>query len=254
MDASKEDVSVQPDKRITGRIEKASVRMYMSRDHLASAAFFARQAIVMQEKSRGLEDWFGPYTYSVGAVLLSSSAMEAALNELLIQANEKDSSLQSLDEVIRRSLAALSHVLLGRSGSWEAKIKAIIRLTEEHATPATQFTSLQLWQDALLLTQLRNVLAHPVMRMTTIYSENPDEIDVHRVEQQLRQRVPRIIPESGPHGIYGFQFPYTYLGKDCAAWAVNTARDTISEIYRRFGLRPHIDLQDERAFLIGSEG
>ena len=85
----------------------------------------------------------------------------------------------------------------------------------------------QPWQDAALLTKLRNELLH-------YRSEFETEVGRKKVFGSLRGLNLAKPPFVSEHSDF---FPHQLLGAECAAWSVRTAVAFINGFYKKLGVR-----------------
>ena len=192
--------------------------MYMA----SAAALFARNAYAVEQKSEASSGalWMEHRSYSIGAVITSVTFLEAAINELYLEAIDQNPETFGGH---KRLAELMGHV-------WEtieeqsilAKYQIGLTLAEKPPFPKDQTPH----QETDALIKLRNALIHYKPEWDT-------ELEVHRkLEERLSSRFAH-----NPHGTNNKAFfPHRCLGHGCAEWSVKTAIGFYREFMQRIGL------------------
>jgi len=202
----------------------ASVRSNLACHHLRSAAYFARQAGTIEKVHDKLEDsfFFQHRAYCTGAILAAVAALEAATNELLLDAVENSKRLSHMDAKVRAALAAKWPKI--ERNSILSKYQFILRI----ATGKVMDKGAEPYHAADCLVTLRNALVH-------FKPEWDTNLDHHaKIEDQLRGRFPEC-PWFDSGNAF---FPKRCLGYGCARWSTETALALATEFSTRLSLDP----------------
>jgi hypothetical protein len=214
---------------VSGGIE-ATVKHNMARHHFAGARFFAARATAIESElltaeSKDEAEKADLRTYVVGAVVLAVMGLEACINEVYLDACDKNKQkLTGLDE---REMTLLAE--------WWAEIEPRpLLLKYQHALLLLGKPALlkgeNPHQDADHLIDLRNALTH-------YKPEWDDSLDVHgKLQARLADRF-ALNPLSGEASLW---FPHRCLGSGCARWAVKTAESLVREFAARLGIAARI--------------
>jgi hypothetical protein len=210
---------------VTGRIE-AAVKHNMARQHFAGARFFAARASGIESELLTAEleaetEKANLRTYVVGAVVLAVMGLEACINEVYLDACDKNK--QKLTGLDGREMALLAE--------WWAEIEPRpVLLKYQHALLLLSRKELPRgenpYQAADGLVRLRNVLTH-------YKPEWDDSPDAHAdLQSRLAGRFD-LNPLSTESHLW---FPHRCLGSGCAKWAVSTADTFVSTFCSRLGI------------------
>jgi hypothetical protein len=218
-------------KKITNHVPissgiNATLKHNMARHHFGGARFFAERATdientLLTRDPKDETEKLNHRTYVVGAVVLAVMGLEACINEVYLDACDKNKQkLTGLDE---REMALLAE--------WWNEIKSrSILLKYQHALlllnrgvfPKGETP----YQDADNLVCLRNALIH-------YKPEWDNSLDVHAdLESRLTRRF-RLNPLSTGSQLW---FPHQCLGSGCAKWAVNTTTEFVRVFCERLGI------------------
>ena len=168
--------------------------------------------------------------HAAASVVLAAAALEAAINEIYLQA--VDRSVDAFPELTRSQLDLLAQL-------WEVVETARSHPLKKHdvALAATQRGDMpsgeEPGQSAQSLFALRDLLVH-------FKPEWDDELDRHlRIEQRLRSKFEANQLSARASGRM-LWFPGQCLGAGCAAWACHTASRYHSEFARRLGTKARL--------------
>lgn len=226
------------------------VRPRFAETHLESAAFEARRAYALEQKLpagpkyeeqyypdlQGDDGYIEHRACVTGALFCAVAAIEGALSALYVDAVAKNPSSRT---PVERDLAAEWDGVCGKP----IPVKVTAALRAVNARPK-HLTS---WPNTENLLRLRNLLTHFTGGSTGVHA------DLAAAEDGSVQPNPAA-PAESPHltnleGLLhgtGFAlnpldadrvFPFAYLGYGCAAWAVESSRAFIDELYDRLGER-----------------
>jgi hypothetical protein len=215
---------------LAGRVE-LSMRVYFSSYHLWAARHFAQNAKDIEDQHGGSESRFDikHRAYVTNAVLSAVAFMEAAINELFDDVEDKHPGyVDPLSAEAKRQM----EVLWARAERRPLLEK--YRLALVCAGAAEFDRSANPYQDAKLLVELRNDLVHA--RPET---RGPSDKDKLAAALSTRFAPSRLITTAGnPY------FPDKCLGAGCAAWAVITARGLADAFFERIKVGPHYQKVD----------
>lgn len=169
---------------------------------------------------------------SLVAVLLVAAAIDAAVMELLFEA--ENCFILGVEQGVAARIAALREPFVRENVGTTEKMKRILGTlnAEEEKQQALRFKQGKIWQDAAMLIHLRNLFTHTSLGYVTTGPEG-DELDgrAELVETYLRGKfkTDRTFP------LVQVVFPDTYLGPGLAQWAVGTGYSVIREFYTCLG-------------------
>lgn len=201
-----------------------SMRAYLSSHHLFAASHFAQLASTREAEENMVHSFDVRHrAYVMGAVLESVAFLESLINELLQDAaDDHPGYLGSLDQGIRKGLGAF----------WEETDDGNVKcLVKYQATLALSHKELfdrgaAPYQEAALLTKLRNLLVH--FRPETVGTAN-----VQKLQTQIQSKFqPNLLLQGAGNPF----FPDKCLGAGCANWAVRTVRQFADSFCERMGL------------------
>jgi hypothetical protein len=199
------------------------IRQYLSIFHVCAAAQFARQSRAL-ELSGGpwKEHQFGHYAAVIGSLVESAAYLEATINELLQDTEDRESSrIDVLGQDQAQRLAAY----------WLARPRGIVRKYEQVLTilGAEPFEANDsLLSDARDLVALRNELIH--FRPKTITAGTPNTQPTYERLKRLARN-----PWASPNNAI---FPDRLLCHACAAWGVETAIAFVNSFSAKIGTAP----------------
>lgn len=205
------------------------VKANLSRPLIATAKRFALHCREIADREGELDwpqpGWEASRSYAIGAVVMAVSALEASINELYLEAVDRNthalgtltpdqiSQLEVLWEFVdRTNILAKYQVVLAVCGR------------ERFAKGSEPYQS----TDALI--DLRNAVVH-------FKPEWDDELEVHaRLEQRLAGRFDDCLLAARAQGRMVW-FPGRCLGAGCAGWAIATVERFVGEFCGRLGIR-----------------
>lgn len=205
------------------------VKANLSRQLLATAKLFARHCAGIAERERQLKwpqpSWEASRSYAIGAIVMAVSALEASINELYLEAVDRNThALGALTEV---QIAQLE-VLWGSVD--RTKILAKYQLVLAVCGKDQFDKGAEPYQSADALIDLRNAVVH-------FKPEWGDELAEHaKLERRLAAKFEDCALASRATG-HMVWFPGRCLGFGCADWAVGTVGRFVGEFCGRLGIR-----------------
>lgn len=207
-----------------------SIRSYYSSWHLWSARHFARLAEETEDQHTGCSVFDIEHRAHVTAGVLSSVAfLEAAINELLKDARDShESYIEPLSSDDRRGLASVWQT---EEEPEEPFLTTLQKYEQALAkTARTKFDrGAILYQNAKLVTDLRNALVH-------YRPESGTEDTLDKLGRALRNKFPANRLMEGARNPY---FPDHCLGAGAARWAVDSVESFADEFFDRLGITPN---------------
>jgi hypothetical protein len=202
----------------------ASVKTNLSGYFASSSALFSRKAHVLEGLDpAGVSEMIRMEhrSYAIGAVIAAASYLEAAINELYLEAVDRNRNTFPPERL--RLAELMSHV-------WEdveqmtvlAKYQVALTLAEVQPYPKGENPHQAV--DGLL--RLRNALVHYKPEWDT-------ELEEHR---RLEERLGKRFKQSRLSSPRQAFFPHRCLGHGCAAWATTTALGFYRDFMVRLGL------------------
>jgi len=201
-----------------------------TKQHFEAARYFANCAASIENKFQkaDLKDEIGKSqhrAYVVGAVVAATMAMETCINEIYLDACDKN----------RQKLSGLDEQKMALLAEWwphlERHVKILLKY--QHALLLVGKSALlkgeNPYQDADNLVYLRNTLTH--------YKPEWDDAKMH-VEIRRRLEGKFDVNPLAP-GAY-LWFPEQCLGSGCANWAVGTAEEFVRAFCEHFGIPERI--------------
>ncbi len=214
---------------VSGSIE-ARVKHNMAGLHIAGARFFAAKATdiesaLLAAAPGGEADGAAQRAYAVGAVVLAGMGLEACINEVYLDACDKNmQKLAGLDGREASLLAEWWIEIEPRPALLKYQHALLLLGREEFPRGLTPY------QEADSLIRLRNALAH-------YKPEWDDSLDVHAdLLARLTGKFALNPLATGAH----LWFPHQCLGSGCAHWAVDTAEAFVREFCTRLGIKKRI--------------
>jgi hypothetical protein len=204
-------------------------RPEFDREHMKSAAYFARKAFDIEENHTALinRELYVPHRgYVIGAVLSSVASLEAAINAIYIDAPVPNSpTFQDGNPKVPKALAAANWQKLERRSILHKYQKAL-RLTQKpefnkRGSP---------YQEVESLIELRHVLVHYKPEWNTAQKKHKE------IEDRLKSLKSPFKPNPAAESYAPF-FPRHCLGHGCAEWAVESSIEFIDDFCRKLGIR-----------------
>ncbi len=229
-----------------------SMRPYFSDYHLRAAAYFARQSAEM-EREHGGKPWGEIYdtvfyehrACVIGAVFSSVAFLEAAINELFVDAVEHEAAdpepaptdpprpVDQLPRDGRKRMAEMWPFGVDRQKTLRKYDAALIL----HGKPKMD-ASASPRQDVAVLAALRNDLVHYEPRDLAA-GLKPEE-EPGKIAQGLRDKNFALNPFFARMSGNPF-YPDKYLGHGCAEWAVEKSVEFADDFFSRMGVVPRYD-------------
>lgn len=210
-----------------------ATRVYYSSYHLWAARHFARLAKDIEDAHTGSPTFNITHrSYVTGSILSSVGFLDATINELFQDTVDRhESYINTLDADCTRKLVGLWQASEGSSvADWSTLDKyqtALLccagEIFDKGGNP---------YQDAKLVTRLRNTLVH--YRPKTRRADSGDF-------DALKHKFPPNRLMSGSGNAY---FPDHCLGAGCAQWAVEAACTFTDDFFGRIGVEPNYQLVD----------
>jgi hypothetical protein len=206
------------------------VKEKFGNQHFKSALSLATRCSEIEDRDQDQKwpqpSWEECKTFSVAAILLAVSALEASINELFLEAIDANrNSLKSLSDDQLSVLAVLWHEVEQYStlSKYQVVLAACGQEKMEHGSDP--------YQSAHALTRLRNALVH-------FKPEWDDEAKQHlALEQLLKGRFPDSRLTANIPGRMQW-FPGKCLGAGAAIWAVEVVKDFSNEFCNGLQIRP----------------
>lgn len=171
----------------------------------------------------------------VGAIMLSVAFLEAAINEFFL-----DACMGQLGRGKEFDDAAVKAVADAWRG-WNCGGKRVSTLEKyQRALALTgheRFDEGRLpYQDAYLVTKLRDALVHYKPEPVTVWATDPREVAQQEIEKKLRSKK---LPENPFVGSGGQPyFPNRCLSYGCGRWAIHSVVNLTDKFYNIVGLQP----------------
>jgi hypothetical protein len=165
--------------------------------------------------------------FVTGAVTLSYSFLEAALNEFIyLNATAEKSPLTSEQRALVAAMAREELRPQRRQNTLQL-VHTLLRLTGKQELDERQ----EPFQSANLVRSLRNLLVHPVPGRVVTYVEDPESnlSEQQQIVRQLRGRL-------GLHR--DATFPWDVLNSRCADWAVQSCERFFRDFVKTSGVDP----------------
>jgi hypothetical protein len=220
-----------------GEQVNVGIRVSVASRHWRSAAYMVNRAADLELAGyTGDASRFIHTAYVTGAVTLSVSFLEAAINEFMLDCcgtGAQPDDIAALDPASRRVVGLLwQH--LGEKGAILEKYQAALgAFALGNPSVKALDTGSAPYQDAALVTRLRNTLVHSKAESTLVGSSNPDiEIPEQKLVTQLRGRC------KVNTFVSGLSFPDTILSADCARFAHQSCDAPAAEFFTRVGMKP----------------
>lgn len=215
-------------------------RHYFSISHVQSAAFFSREAAKIEDcfKTNCVRSSYASHKgYVIGAIFFAVSFLEASINELYCDANEKHPDmLQGLDRTLVSLMSKMWNRGIPRTARYSILEKYEIVL--DLANIGTFKKSEKPYQDIKLLVELRNALVHYEPENIAGDGDNDlSNIEPHKFEKHLKRKF-EINPLTGAGNPF---YPDKCLGHGCAEWAVNSAVAFTDLFFSKIGIKPTYD-------------
>jgi len=216
------------------------MRNYFSSYLLWTASRASREAAVIEERHEGESRFdIGHRSHVLTSILAAAAFLEAMVNELYQDAyddhgSDGDGYIAPLTVEARSRLSTIWQATdEGEKLRPLAKYQLMLMASDQQQLDE----GAQTFQDAKLVTQLRNAIAH----------YQPEDLSVDspaRMEQRLRGKFPdnRLMAGAGNPW-----WPDHCLGAGCAQWAVDSAIALADSVSDQVGIRPnYIRVRDDR--------
>jgi hypothetical protein len=203
----------------------AGLKTHFSAQHMLAAALFARKTFEIESTypkdlvSR--EPYHAHRGYVTAAVLSAVASLEATINELFIDARDKNPhTFKNVDSSFPKLLAEVWDGIESISilGKYQTALILARKPEFDRGTPP--------YKEVASLIQLRNALVHYKPEWDT------DQKEHKKIEGRLKSRF-AVNPFTGPNDAF---FPKKCLGHGCAEWAVESGVTFIDEFFGRLGL------------------
>jgi len=214
---------------LTASDVRLRVKANLSRQLLATAKLFGRHCAEIAEREGQLEwpqpSWEASRSYATGAVVMAVSALEASINELYLEAVDRNS--HALGALTAEQIAQLETL-------WEAvdrtKILAKYQLVLAVCGKERMPKGMEPYQSVDALIDLRNAVVH-------FKPEWDDELVEHaKLEKRLASKFDdcALALRATGHMVW---FPGRCLGLGCANWAIGAVERFVAEFCGRLGIR-----------------
>jgi hypothetical protein len=234
----------RPNKTVTIKVPDDlsdwKIRVYFSRSHLLSAAFFTRQSFSIEDKR---SEFLSPgiprapehlidenRAYVIGSIFSSVSFLESLINEFFADAGDDESQnrLSGLDVESIKVLAETWKIIEFKQSIPEKYQLALLLNGKEifDSGPSNM-------KDVSLLINLRNALIHFKPEWLT-EKEDWKEIPTKWENKFGSNKITlcKLVSGKAPY------FPDRLLGHGCAQWAILTSIKFADDFYERMGLIP----------------
>jgi hypothetical protein len=208
---------------------RCRVKSNLSRQLLATAQLFASHCDEIAGREGELDwpqpGWEASRSFAIGAVVMAVSALEASINELYLEAVDRNS--HALGALTSEQVAQLEVL-------WESvdrtKILAKYQLVLAVCGKEQFNKGSEPYQSVDALIDLRNAVVH-------FKPEWDDELEEHaKLETRLTRKFDECMLASRAQGRMVW-FPGRCLGAGCANWAVATVERFVGEFCGRLGIR-----------------
>jgi hypothetical protein len=209
---------------ITGSNASASVKTNLSGYFASSAALFSRKAHALECLDPAAVSEvvrMEHRSYAIGAVIAAASYLETAINELYLEAVDRNRNTFPEE---RLRLAELMGHVWNDIEQMTVLAKYQVALTLAEVPPYLKGEDPYQSVDGLF--RLRNALVHYKPEWDT-------ELEEHR---KLEERLGKRFKDSRMSSPRQAFFPHRCLGHGCAAWATTTALGFYRDFMRRLGL------------------
>jgi len=212
-----------------------AMRAYYSSYHLWAARHFTRLAREIEDRHEGQPVFdIAHRGYVTGSILSAVAFLEAAVNEVFQDAADGHSSYIAPlgDELIAMLASLLSGDKVRSVSFWPTleKYQVILLFSRKPVFDK----GLAPYQDALLVTMLRNALTH----------FSPQTLTTHTRDEMAQSLQGKFDPNHLMVGSGNPFFPDHCLGSGCAEWAVGAVHKYSDEFFERIGLQPNYQRVD----------
>ena len=235
MEEEPEDIVIQARAaQIKSETYPASViiRVYYSSYHLWAARHFAQLAKQIEDEHQGSPTFNVEHRAYVTSCIFSSVAfMEAAINEVFGDANDKHMSyIDNLGAQATKSMAAF-----WKKSHRKASILYKYMVALDHVGQKRFDKGKRPYQEARLLIDLRNVLVH--YKPKSLGSKGKQ----HKFEGNLKTRFATNQLMAGADNPF---FPDKCLGYGCCEWAIRSSEAFTDDFFSRIGVTPNYQRVD----------
>ena len=204
----------------------------MSTRHVEAARYFSRRAAVIEKAPQGTSQFGVEHrAYAMGSIMSSVAFLEAAINELFIDA--ADGHLSCVGELVPDKVKVLKDGWAGIENQLGTinKYQRAHRLLEVTGSPALE----NLFRLTRLLVDLRHELTHhkPVTRVAG------DRYELSSRIRSLENDLPKLFVRNAFVTTETPFVPDGCLGAGGATWAVKTAERFATEFFGSIGLQPN---------------
>lgn len=203
-----------------------TMRSYLSSQHLQAAAFFCRAADRLE--SMAPEDFYEHRGYVMGSIISSAAFLDAAVNELYLDAvDEHEAYVGGLNVEIRVRLAQG-----WKHGTDRMSVLAKFQMALTLAGQEPFDPGAEPYQGVNLLRRLRNKLVHFEPESAQAGLEEGEE-EFERKFQGKFDASPRFAKSGNPF------WPDKCLSHGCAKWCVQSALSFAGEFFARLNVEPN---------------
>lgn len=208
-----------------GDSAKARVKHSFSLQHLRAAAYFSDNAEALEAEAQASPDrskLLNPHrAYVTGAIISAVAALEASINELFLEACDRNP----------HTLTGLSPAVVDRlADEWQELERTPIltkyQIALQVAGKSCFDKGAQPFQDTASLMELRHALVH----------YKPEWDDEREDHENLEVRLSGRFDLNSLAGDSSLWFPHRCLGAGCARWSEETARLFLREFCLRLGI------------------
>jgi hypothetical protein len=226
-------------KTLTATIEThvaVSMRSYFSNNFISSAAFFARQALALEqigtdEVTREQKDQ--DQGFVLGSIIFSVTFLEALVKEMAVDYSEERYHQYPKPENGGHSKIAESW----NRDLYPTSILDRYQHTLMLADRPIFNTAENPYQNVNLLVKLRNSIIHYEPEDIDVFDTDPDEeINIHKMEARLKDKFPNNALYDAESYNY---FPLKCFGHGCAEWSVQSAIAFANAFFDKLGISNH---------------
>jgi hypothetical protein len=208
------------------------VKANLSRPLISTAKLFAQHCGQIADREGELDwpqpSWEASRSYAIGAVVMAVSALEASINELYLEAVDRNT--HALGALKAEQIAQLEVL-------WESvdrkNILAKYQLVLAVCGKERFGRGAEPYQSADALIELRNAVVHFKPEWDGGLAEHA------RLERRLARKFPDCVLASRASGRMGW-FPERCLGVGCANWSASSVQEFSLEFCRRLGIKERL--------------
>lgn len=214
-------------------------RLYLSICHIQAACLFARKCREIETQSNSTTALRHEHlSYAIAAIIMTSSFLEATINELFSDCSENILSDGQAALIEKDSMALLWTHGVPRRASFPilAKFNKALEINFKNEFSKNS----DLFKDINIITDLRNELIHFEPKSSISYHESKknkeSKNDKKRfLEIEYTKRKIQLNPLIGEGNPF---FPEKLLGYGCISWAIKKSIEFTDEFFNRLEIEP----------------